>query len=86
MKARIVNIVVEEGRSGVFFATSLDMPNLMVAGQSREDVLAKLPAVIESLYFATGAKVVVSELENNSERDGVSGSLPWVVNYEARPS
>jgi len=49
-------IIVEEGRAGLFYATSPDVPGLLVAEKTREACEAGVPKALADLKYATPAQ------------------------------
>jgi hypothetical protein len=74
MKAKIIRVKIEEGRTGLFFATSPDMKGLLVAEKTLEKMETAVPEAIRDLYAACDMEVVVSRLEN-----GGDAFEPWVA-------
>jgi hypothetical protein len=60
LKARIVRVKVQEGKTGLFFATSPDLRGLLVAEPTMEALWDAVPTTIRDLYAACGEHVVVS--------------------------
>ena len=52
-------IEVEADSSGLYFATSEDLPGLLVTETTTERLVAEIPKVIESIFGYRGRKVVV---------------------------
>ncbi|MDJ0941918.1 MAG: hypothetical protein QNJ30_00510 [Kiloniellales bacterium] len=73
-KAKIVRVRTEEGETGLFYATSPDLPGLLVAEPTMDALEDAIPLAIADLYRASGIGVVVSKVE--SEEDGLR---PWVA-------
>jgi len=48
----LINIEIEEGTSGLFFATSPEVRGLMVSGHSKEECIAKVPFALIDLKAA----------------------------------
>lgn len=51
-----VRIVIEQGRSGAFFATSPDMRGLQVAAMTMDGLIAELPEAIAQMKAAAEAR------------------------------
>jgi len=74
LKARTVRVKIEEGKSGLFFATSPDLKGLLVAERTVDVLYAQIPKAIENLYEACGERVVVS-----ISGDSCDNYIPWVA-------
>jgi predicted RNase H-like HicB family nuclease len=73
-RAKIVRIKIEEGKTGLFFATSPDLPGLLVAEPTIDELDQVIPqAIAELLEAMCGAKVVVTKAKDDSEFH------PWVA-------
>ena len=65
-RAQIVRIKIEEGKAGLFYATSPDLKGLLVAEPTIDALDAAIPAAIAELYAAAcGTKVVVTKARND---------------------
>jgi hypothetical protein len=74
-KTMIVRIKIEEGKSGLFFATSPDLPGLLVEERTMDALEEAIPQVITNLLLeAYGTKVVVTQAT-----DADPEFFPWVV-------
>lgn len=70
--------IKEEEESGLFFATSADMPELMLGHDSLQTLTEELPAVIQ--YIAeqnVGSSVLVTRIERDKSEPFLT--WPWVV-------
>jgi hypothetical protein len=74
MKAKIVRVRVEEGKTGLFYATSPDLKGLLVAEADIDTLDVAVSTAIVSLYEACGEKVVVTKAQ-----DGDPQFFPWVA-------
>jgi hypothetical protein len=74
MKARVVRIQLEEGKTGLFFATSPDLKGLLVAEPTLDKLVTAIPAAIVEMYEACGVTVVVTKLDNE-----VDNLRSWVA-------
>lgn len=74
MKARIVRIKYEEGKTGLFYAISPDLKGLLVAKPTMDALEEAIPAAIKEMYAACGVIVVVTKAEDD---DPVY--FPWVA-------
>lgn len=75
-RAKIIGVLIEAGEADLFHATSPDMPELLVSGESIEDVKTAVPAVIEAIFKAHGSDVSVVEAESD---DAPRIPAPWVI-------
>ena len=73
LKAKIVNIAVERGSTGLLYATSPDLKGLLVAEPTREALNLAIPKAITDLYLACGVRVVVTPVETEGD------DPPWVA-------
>jgi hypothetical protein len=60
-KAKIVRVKVEEGKKGLFYATSPDLKGLLVAEPTIDALEESIPKVIADMYAAYGVHVVVTK-------------------------
>ena len=67
MKAKLIRIDREHAASGVY-SSSLDMTGLVASGKDRDEVLAKLPEVIELTFKALGEDVMALRCEQVGAR------------------
>ena len=72
--ARIVRVRTEEGRTGLFYATSPDLQGLLVAEPTLDALEDAIPLAIADLFLAQGRRVVVTKVE-----DGGDDLRPWVA-------
>jgi hypothetical protein len=75
MKAKIVNVKIEEGKTGLFFASSSELKGLLVAKPTLDALEVAIPQAITDLYAACGVEVVVSKVEDHETEEG----SPWVA-------
>ena len=73
--AKIISVNIEAGEAGLFHATSAQMKELLVSGESVEEIREALPAVIRAIFDAHGESVQVLEAENSD----VGISMAWVI-------
>jgi hypothetical protein len=73
-KARIVRVKVEEGKAGLFYATSPDLRGLLVAKPTLDELDDAIPSAISDLYAAGGLHVVVTKAQDNDPE-----FFPWVA-------
>lgn len=66
MKAHIVRISIEEGKTGLFFARSPDLRGLLVAEKTLGEVSEMIPQAITEMYAACGVHVVVSPVDQRA--------------------
>jgi hypothetical protein len=74
MKAKIVRIKVDQGKAGLFYATSPDLKGLLVGESTLEALDRAIPTAIADLYLACGVKVIVTKAE-----DGEDEYPPWIA-------
>lgn len=74
LRAKIVRVKVEEGKAGLFYATSPDLKGLLVAEPNIDDLDAAISRSIADLYAACGERVVVTKAQ-----DGDPDFFPWVA-------
>jgi hypothetical protein len=74
MKARRVRIRIEEGKTGLFYATSPDLKGLLVAEPTMDALHRAIPECIRALYAACDVDVVVTEMD-----DGDEEYSPWIA-------
>jgi hypothetical protein len=67
MKAHIVRVKREEGKTGLFYATSPDLKGLLVAEPTLDAVERAIPQAITDLYAACGIKVVVTRVDEQED-------------------
>jgi hypothetical protein len=67
MGPRIVRVEREQGKAGLFYATSPDLKGFMVAEKTREALEKAIPQAIKDLYLAHGIDVIVSPAEEPPE-------------------
>jgi hypothetical protein len=75
MKAKIVRIEVEEGNTGLFYATSPDLKGLLVAKPTIEALEQAIPLAVADLFAACGVKVIVTRAEKTQGEV----STPWIA-------
>ncbi len=73
-KARVLRIKVEEGKTGLFYATSPDLKGLLVAEPTMDALEEAIPKVITDMYAACGVKIVVAKAGDNDPE-----YFPWVA-------
>jgi hypothetical protein len=82
LKARIVRIIREKGKAGLFYATSPDLEGLLVAEATIDALQTAIPNAIREMYAASGVEVVVSPVDDPDEgRTWVA--LPAAIAREA---
>jgi hypothetical protein len=74
LKARLVRVKIDEGRTGLFYATSPDLKGLLVAEPTLDALDEAVRQAIVDLYEVCGAKVVATKLEDNDDE-----LHPWVA-------
>ncbi len=73
-KARIVRVRIDEGKAGLFYASSPDLRGLLVAGSTADEAWQGVPEAIRALFLAKGHEVVVIEAH-----DGNPAERPWAA-------
>jgi hypothetical protein len=73
-KAKVVRVKVEEGRTGLFYATSPDLKGLLVAEPTIDALEEAIPRVITDMYAACGVNVVVTKAGDNDP-----DYFPWIA-------
>jgi hypothetical protein len=74
LKAKIVNVKVTEGRTGLFYATSPELRGLLVTEPTLDALEVAIPRAITDMYAVCGVEVVVTRVE-----DGSPEYQPWVA-------
>jgi hypothetical protein len=69
MMARIVRIKREEGKTGLFYATSPDLKGLIVSASTLDALDRKTPGAIAEMYAACGVDVVVTRVDEQQADD-----------------
>jgi hypothetical protein len=75
MKAQLIRIKIERGKSGLLFATSPDLKGLYVGKRTVEELEQAIPEIIAELYAACDVHVVVTKVEDSTHGD----ASPWVA-------
>lgn len=73
--AKIVTIEVSQGDAGLLHATSPEVKELFVSGETIAEVTEAVPVVLTAIYAAHGVRVTVVEAEAND----LDLPAPWVV-------
>jgi hypothetical protein len=73
-KAKIVRVKVEEGKAGLFYATSPDLRGLLVAEPNIDDLDIAISKSITDLYAACGESVIVTKAQDDDPE-----FFPWVA-------
>lgn len=60
MRPRIVRVEREQGKAGLFYATSPDLKGFLASGKTREALEKAIPQAIKDLYAAHDIEVIVS--------------------------
>ena len=74
MRPKMVRISIDQGRTGLLYATSPDLRGLLVAEPTMAELRAAIPQAVTDLYSVLGVDVIVSEVEGPE-----GGDLPWVA-------
>ena len=73
-RADIVRVKIEQGKAGLFYATSPDLRGLLVGRPDLEALFEAVPQAITDLYAAKGIEVVVT-----IAKDDDPDFYPWVA-------
>jgi hypothetical protein len=73
-RATIIRVKIEQGKAGLFYATSPDLRGLLVGRPDVEGLFNAIPQAITDLYAAKGMEVVVT-----SAKDDNPEFYPWVA-------
>jgi hypothetical protein len=73
-KAKVLRVKVEEGKTGLFYATSPDLKGLLVAEPTIDALEESIPKVIADMYAARGVTVMVTRAEDNDP-----DYSPWIA-------
>lgn len=73
-KAKVLRVKVEEGRTGLFYATSPDLKGLLVAEPTVDALEEAVPKVIADIYAALGVAVAVTRAGDDD-----TDSFSWIV-------
>jgi hypothetical protein len=76
-KTIIIHIKVEEGREGLFYATSPDIRGLLVAEPDLESLEKAIPLAIQEMYAVCGVRAIVTPA--SSSEDEAGEYQPWVA-------
>jgi hypothetical protein len=83
MKARIVRVKREEGKTGLFYATSPDLKGLLVAEPTLDGLERAIPQAIRDLYLACGVDVVVTRADETEDETRTWVAVPAVIARQA---
>ena len=83
MKARIVRIKRQEGKTGLFYATSPDLKGLLVAEPTLDALDRAVPQAISDLYAACGIAVMVTKVEETEPDVRTWVAVPAMIAREA---
>jgi len=75
MKATVVRVTIERGKSGLFLATSPDLKGLLVAEHSLVELEREIPVSIAALFTANGEDFVIIQAEDMAGEQPVKS---WV--------
>jgi hypothetical protein len=73
-KAKIIRVRVEEGKAGLFYATSPDLKGLLVAEPNIDELDEAISKSITDLYAVCGVSVVVTKAQDDDP-----DFFPWVA-------
>jgi len=74
-KAKIISIEVSGGDDGLFHATSPQLHELFVSGETLEHALSKVPEAIEGLFAIDGVEVRAVPADSQDRQI----PEPWVI-------
>ena len=74
-KAKVVRVKIEEGKTGLFYATSPDLKGLLVAEPTIEALEESIPKVIADMFAVMGVNDVAVTKASDSDPE----YFPWVV-------
>jgi hypothetical protein len=83
MGPRVVRVEREQGKAGLFYATSPDLKGLLVAEQTREALEKAIPKAIKDQYAACGVEVIVSPADDPPEDQEMWVAFPTAIAREA---
>jgi predicted RNase H-like HicB family nuclease len=67
---RVIGVQIEEGREGLFYATSQDLPGLFVGAPTLDELYDEIPQVIKMLLeHALGETVAVLPASQSGEHE-----------------
>lgn len=81
--ARIVRVKREEGKTGLFYATSPDLKGLLVAEPTLDALERAIPKAIHDHYAACGVEVVVTRADEESDDLRTWVAVPTIIAKEA---
>ncbi len=76
--AVIFHVKIEEGREGLFYATSPEFPGLLVAEEDLDSLLEEVPRVVEAMFKAQGKDVYVIQSGRPKDSETLAPP-PWVA-------
>ena len=74
-QAKIISVEIESGEAGLFHATSPQLQELFVSGESEDEVLNAVPDVIATIFSLKGEDVAAYPVE----QENVAIPEPWVI-------
>jgi hypothetical protein len=77
-RAEVIEIEISEGEAGLLYATSEDLPGLLVAADNLTSVLNEIPGVIKALFAAKHITVDVYPVRRDRLQSG-HRNWPWVA-------
>lgn len=75
-KSVIINVTIEEGRAGLFYAQSASLPGLLVAEPDMNALYAALPDAIEEVFAAQGIKMIAFPAHTSSPAHHIWVAVP----------
>jgi hypothetical protein len=74
----IIRVRVQEGESGLLYATSPDLLGFLAAASDREALFKEIPAVIKAMFKIRGVDVEVLPVRRRPS-DAVAEPWPWAA-------
>ncbi len=63
-KPRVFRVKIEQGKSGVFLATSPDLKGLLAAGDTMDELMQEIPRSIQAIICASGEAGMLVQAED----------------------
>lgn len=82
MRAKLVRVKIEEGRAGLFYATSPTLKGLLVAEDTMEKAELAVPQAIKDLYAACDMDVVVTRVDDGDDEFSPYVAIPSEIARE----
>lgn len=74
MRARILNMKVERGDAGLLYATCEQIPKLLIAAETLDELQDEFPRVLEEMFRVEGYEMRVFAAEPEDDH-----KHPWVA-------